>query len=145
MDMDEKAMIAIVKASEAYKKKASAIFKSYGLSWEQYNILRVLDHSEEITNSITQISKKMLVTCGNMTGMAKRLEKGGYLIRKSDPNDDRKTLLEITPKGKRTLNHIDKEKDLIVAKCLEGTTPEETLHLLDILKRILRQSALLKA
>jgi DNA-binding MarR family transcriptional regulator len=44
----------------------------------------------------------MLVPEANMTGLAKRLERDGFLIRKSDSNDERVTILEITPKGKRT-------------------------------------------
>jgi DNA-binding MarR family transcriptional regulator len=35
-----------------------------------------------------------------MTGIAKRLERDGFLIRKSDPRDERVTILQITAKGK---------------------------------------------
>jgi MarR family 2-MHQ and catechol resistance regulon transcriptional repressor len=53
----------------------------------------------------------MLVPGANITGLAKRLQKDGFIVKKSDERDERVTILEITPKGKRTLKYIEKEKD----------------------------------
>lgn len=44
----------------------------------------------------------MLVPRANMTGIAKGLERSGFIIRKSDPRDERVTILEITPKADKT-------------------------------------------
>ena len=48
----------------------------------------------------------MLVTSGNMTGIAKRMEKAGLVERKSDAQDERLTILQITPRGRETLGAI---------------------------------------
>ena len=53
----------------------------------------------------------MLVPHANMTGIAKRMERDGLLVRKSDPRDERVTVLEITPKGQSMLKLIEREKD----------------------------------
>ena len=111
LNADEKVMVAIVRAAELFKKESGAIFKNYGLTFAQYNVLRILDATPNGKNTITNVSRIMLVTGANMTGVAKRLEKSGFLIRRGDANDERITLLEITPKGRQSLRNICEEKD----------------------------------
>ena len=85
LKINEKVMVALVKASELFKKDSDAIFKNYGLTFSQYNVLRVLAKSTNGQNSVTNASKIMIVSSPNMTGIAKRLEKNGFIIRKNDP------------------------------------------------------------
>jgi MarR family 2-MHQ and catechol resistance regulon transcriptional repressor len=82
----------------------------------------------------------MLVPGANMTGLAKRLEKAGFILRKSDPKDERVTLLDITPKGKETLNSIEKQKDEWLEVLLKGFSKEERFQLLSSVKRLIRNN-----
>lgn len=141
LDVNEKLMVAIVRASESYKKEADAIFRNYGLTFSQYNVLRVLNNSPEGTNTITNASRIMLVSGANMTGIAKRLEKGGFIVRKGDARDERVTLLEITPKGKQAIKDIGIEKDELIGNFLHGFTAEEIGRVLTDVKRILRKKS----
>ena len=68
----------------------------------------------------------MLVPGANITGIAKRLEKDGFIIKKSDAADERVTILEITPKGKRTLKNIVKEKDERLKLMLKDLSENQT-------------------
>ena len=139
LSQDEKVMMAIVRAAELFKKESGAIFRNYGLTFSQYNALRVLDASGNGRNTITNVCKVMLVSGANMTGIAKRLEKNGFLIRKNDPNDERVTLLEITPKGRQTLRNISEEKDRQIKKYLGSHAPQDKLQILSSLKTILKK------
>ncbi|MBW1998709.1 MAG: MarR family transcriptional regulator [Deltaproteobacteria bacterium] len=132
--------MGVVRAAEIFKRTHSAIFRNYGLSFPQYNVLRVLDASRNGMNRISEVSRIMLVPGANMTGLAKRLEREGFLIRKADPNDDRVTILEITPKGKRTLKNIEKEKDQSLEAILKGFSQKEKLEFLDKLRRLIRNN-----
>lgn len=138
LDTKEKLIVAIVRTSEAYKKNADAIFKNFGLTFSQYNVLRVLNNSPEGKNTITNASRIMLVSGANMTGVAKRLEKGGFIIRKSDANDERVTLLEITPAGRQALKNISSEKDGLIRTYLESFSDQEVVRVLGDIKRILK-------
>jgi DNA-binding MarR family transcriptional regulator len=139
LNLDEKVMVTIVRIAELFKKDSSTIFKNYGLTFPQYNVLRVLDGSETGQNTITNIGKVLLVTGANMTGIAKRLEKNGFLIRKGDPNDERVTLLEITPKGRQTLNNISESKDKNIERYMEDFTNEEKDLLLKSLRTVIKK------
>jgi DNA-binding MarR family transcriptional regulator len=139
LDFNEKLMVAIVKVSETYKKSAGTIFRNYGLTFSQYNVLRVLNNSPDGKNTIMITSRIMLVSGANMTGVAKRLEKDGFIIRRSDTSDERVTLLEITPKGKQAIQNISAEKDVLIKTFLNDFSEEEKMNLLEDIKRIFKK------
>jgi DNA-binding MarR family transcriptional regulator len=138
LSTDEKVLMAIVGVAGTFKRTQSGVFRNYGLSFPQYNVLRVLGASEKSRMKISEVSRIMHVPGANITGIAKRLAKHGFIIKKSDPDDERVTLLEITPKGKRTLKHIEKEKDAWLQTMLENLSKNEKLELLDKVKQIFK-------
>jgi DNA-binding MarR family transcriptional regulator len=142
LSSNEKVLMAIVRAAENFKRTHAAIFRRYGLSFPQYNVLRVLDTSRDGRNKISDISRIMLVPGANMTGIAKRLERDGFLVRKSDPTDERVTILQITAKGKRTLKSIKEEKDRIIDKLLNGFSQKEKIDLLNNVKQLIKKNSL---
>jgi DNA-binding MarR family transcriptional regulator len=140
MSIDERVMMAIVRLAERFKKNSSAIVKKRGLTFSQYNVLRVLDASENGQNAMKNVNRIMLVSGANMTGIAKRLEKNGFIIRTSDPNDDRSKRLQITPEGIQVLKDIADHEEQSVRKYLLNYSDEQKLALLETLREILRQT-----
>ncbi len=139
---NEKVLMAIVRAAENFKRTHTTIFRKYGLSFPQYNVLRVLDASRNGRNKISEVSRIMLVPGANMTGIAKRLDRDGFLIRKPDPRDERVTILEITLRGKRTLKNIKKEKDQSIENLLNGFSHKDKTYLLDRVKQLIKKNRL---
>ena len=140
LSANEKVLMAIVRAAENFKRTHTAVFRKYGLSFPQYNVLRVLDASRNGRNKISEVSRIMLVPGANMTGIAKRLERDGFLNRKADPRDERVTILQITPKGKRTLKQIKAEKDHGIETLLQGFSQAEKTNLLERVKQLIRKN-----
>lgn len=137
LTFDERVMMGIVRAAENFKRTHSIVFKKYGLSFPQYNILRVLEASEMGQNRISVVGQIMLTPGANITGLAKRLEKNDFLIRKPDPADERVTLLAITTKGRQTLKQIEAEKDQSIDRILEGISTEAKNAYLEMTKQII--------
>lgn len=137
MSIDERVLMAIVRVAERFKKNASTLFKAHDLTFPQYNVLRVLDASRNGQNTIKNVNKIMLVSGANMTGIAKRLEKTGFIVRKSDPNDDRLKRLEITPKGRQVLKAISEEKERHIKRYLMKYSDKEKSAILENLREIL--------
>jgi len=144
LSINEKVLMGIVRAAEIFKRNHSAVFRNYGLSFPQYNVLRVLEASKNSQNKMSDISRIMLVPDANITGIAKRLEKEGFIIKKSDPADERVTILEITPKGKRTLKNIENKKDEWLDLMLKNLSEIQKLEILDKVKRILKNGMYIK-
>lgn len=72
---------------------------TYGLTMAQYLFLLEVHKSGEAT--LTTIARKLGCTKGNVTGLAARLERGGYLFRERSPVDRRVTRVRLTEKGQR--------------------------------------------
>jgi DNA-binding MarR family transcriptional regulator len=138
LSTNEKVLMGIVRLAEKFKRVHSAVFRKYGLSFPQYHVLRVLEASQGGKNKIGDIGKIMIVPVANLTGIAQRLEKEGFIEKKSDPADDRVTILEITPKGRKSLERIEKEKDEWLERMLKNLSENEKLELLDHVRRILK-------
>ncbi len=138
LSIDEKVLMAIVRVAEVFKRNHSAVFRNYGLSFPQYNVLRVLEASKNSQNKMSDVSRIMLVPGANITGLAKRLVKDGFILKKSDEKDERVTILEITPKGKRTLKNIEKEKDEWLELMLKNLSKDQKLELVDKVRKILK-------
>ena len=137
---DEDLLMALVRAAEIFKRVVSAIFRNHDLSFPQYNVLRVLDASKDGQSKITEVGRIMLVPGANMTGVAKRLEKNNFIVRKSDPADERVTLLEITKKGKKALANIEQERNEHMHAMLKGMTEKEKREFLTKLKHLIKNS-----
>ncbi|SPF50852.1 Transcriptional regulator, MarR family [Syntrophobacter sp. SbD1] len=137
MSIDERVMMAIVRVAERFKKEQSAILKSYGFSFPQYNVLRVLDASKDGRNTIKDVNQIMLVSGANMTGITKRLEKMGCIVRSTDANDERLKWLGITEKGKQFLISVANEQEQGLRRYLKSYSNEEKSEMLKILRGIL--------
>ena len=138
LSTDEKVLMAIVRAAEFFKRIHSGVFRNFGLSFPQYNVLRVLEASKNGQNKISDVSRIMLVPGANITGIAKRLAKDGFIIKKPDPRDDRVTILKITPKGKKALQKIAAQKDQRLKLMLKNLSARQKRELIDRVKIILK-------
>ncbi len=139
MSIDERVMMAIVRLAERFKKNSSAIVKKWGLTFSQYNVLRVLDASENGQNTMKNVNRIMLVSGANMTGIAKRLEKNGSLsgqtIRTTIVRKDCKLLRRRTGS-----QHIADLEERSVRKYLMNYSDEQKTALLETLREILRKT-----
>ncbi|MBI5569553.1 MAG: winged helix DNA-binding protein [Desulfomonile tiedjei] len=140
MSIDEKVMMAIVRVAEGFKKNSSALVSKWGLTFSQYNLLRVLDASQDGQNTMKNVNRIMLVSSANMTGIAKRLERNGFIVRTNHPDDDRLKRLRITPAGVQVLKAISDLKERNVKRYLMKYSDEEKSALLETLREILKQT-----
>lgn len=134
----ERTLMAVLRAGEGFKRGQAEACRAHGLSFPQYNILRVLEASEGGRNIVSGVSKIMLVPVANMTGLAKGLEREGFIVRTSDPKDERVTVLTITDKGRRALEEIREDKDRHIEAVLAGFSDQEKQDLLDMARRLVR-------
>ena len=52
--------------------------------------------------TLGQLSQRMMVSNGNVTGLVERLVAQGLVDRRSSPNDRRSQIVSLTPEGRRT-------------------------------------------
>lgn len=90
----------------------------------QFDVLSQLKRAEVTGLTFSELSRKLLVTAGNLTGIIDRLEQQGLVRRETNPKDRRETFIKLTPAGADTCAEIipRHERDLI--KIFSGLKPE---------------------
>lgn len=67
-----------------------------------------------------ELSRYLMVTGGNVTGLTDELSREGLVSRESSPTDRRAWLLRLTPKGKSTFELMAKQHNQWVAELFKG-------------------------
>jgi DNA-binding MarR family transcriptional regulator len=107
------AILNILRTSDQLQNRLGKLFRKYGLTSSQYNVLRILRGEGKPLPSL-EIASRMVQVVPAITGLIDRLEKRDLVRRKRCQKDRRVVYVEITPEGKALLNEMD--------------TPLSTLH-----------------
>lgn len=75
----------------------------FSLSLAKYEVLIAIDSSEGGEITMSNLSRELLVSNANMTGMTTRLQADGLVEKKSMPSDRRIYSVELTDEGKTKL------------------------------------------
>ncbi len=73
------------------------------------------------------LSRYLMVTGGNITGLTDELEKEGLVAREADPNDRRAYLVRLTPKGRRGFEAMASRHEEWILE-LFGCLDDKTMH-----------------
>lgn len=69
---------------------------------------------------MNEISKRLMVTGGNVTGITDQLENEGLVARDADPNDRRAFSVRLTPTGRARFNEMARAHEQWVVELLGG-------------------------
>ncbi len=104
------------------------------VSFPQFFLLAALDQKEVLTMSA--IAQKMGHTTAAASGLVARLENLGYVVRSSAPEDRRKVMVCITPKGSELVRRIREEMISNLIKMMGHLTADEQKGWLQIYSKI---------
>ena len=83
-------------------------FKSYQLSHQQYNILRILRGQHPNGVSVNDIRRRMIDKMSNVSRLVEKLKQKGYVVREECAADRRVVFVLLTAVGIALLSEIDK-------------------------------------
>ena len=66
------------------------------------------------------LSRYLMVTGGNVTGLTDELEREGVVLRTAAPDDRRAWILSLTPKGRRSFETMAKEHEQWILELFSG-------------------------
>lgn len=104
------------------------------VSFPQFFLLAALDHKEVLTMSA--IAQKMGHTTAAASGLVARLENLAYVMRASTPEDRRKVMVCITPKGSALVRRIREEMVGNLMTIMAHLSPAEQKAWLQIYSKI---------
>ena len=127
-----KALLNIIYTANWINSHQNAFFKPYGISPQQYNILRILRGAKEPLK-VQVIKERMLERAPNATRLMDKLCAKKFIDRLPCPEDRRVVHIAITKEGLALLKEIDENfnQDL-----LKNLTLKEANLLSDLLDKI---------
>ena len=124
-----------------HNKKIERLYKSCNLNLSPLSgvVISLLNLKEQ---TISQLSRKLIVSAPTLIPVIDSLESKKYIIRMMYPNDRRKNLLSLTEKGKEIAVKIEKirKKDPLV-KSISDLGPEKSANLVNLIKEIMEPIA----
>ncbi len=105
----QKAAINILFTGNWLHNKNAAFLKDFGLSPEQFNVLRILRGSHPKPNRLADITSRMLDKNSNATRLVEKLRLKGLVKREICKTNRRQVDISITDKGLKLLTKIDRE------------------------------------
>jgi len=127
-----KALINLKYTSNWLNSKENEFFKPYGISPQQYNILRILRGAND-KMKVQTVKERMIERAPNATRLMDKLCDKNLTERERCDDDRRVVYVRITEDGLALLKQIDENKNL---SFLENLTEEEALTLSNLLDKI---------
>jgi DNA-binding MarR family transcriptional regulator len=106
----------------------------HALSMAQFEVLAVLHFGEGMTQQ--ELASRLLVTKGNICGMIDRMEAGGWVERRPDPDDRRVNRLFLTTEGKRLRAEVVPVHHALIRSMMTGLTGPELQSLHQLLDQL---------
>ncbi len=105
----------------------------------RFDLLAQLDRAPEGL-TMSELSSRLRVSNGNVTGLTETLVREGLVSRLPEPDDRRSLRIRLTPAGKRAFDAMTPTHEQWIDQMMAGLTRAEMAHLLELLGR-LKQSA----
>ncbi|MDA8934682.1 MarR family transcriptional regulator [Flavobacteriales bacterium] len=134
----EKSFVNLIYTAALFEANFNKFIKPFGVSSQQYNVLRIL--RGQFPNSISSgdLHSRMIHKMSNASRLVDKLVEKGYAIRVVNVNDKRNILVSITDLGFRFITDLDKEVTDFQKKSFD--LPFSKLEDFNLLLDVLRSS-----
>src|SRR5687768_13622025 len=80
---------SLARAYHGIAGQLNRFFEEQGITGAQFGVLRCVADAGPEGLMLSDLSRRLMVTCGNITGVVDRLEQAGYLRRERQCDDRR--------------------------------------------------------
>jgi MarR family 2-MHQ and catechol resistance regulon transcriptional repressor len=134
---EDRALDMWIKLARSYavlNKESVRDIRRHGLTLPQFGAMECLYHLG--TMPIGDLSRKMLVSGGNMTCVIDNLEKEGLVRRAQYDADRRSVIVDLTDTGRKLIARIFPEHAAVIEQAASVLTPQEQTELSRLLKKL---------
>ena len=116
----------------------SRLRATFGITLPRFDLMAQLERYPQGLR-MGELSKRMMVTGGNITGITDQLEQEKLVVRVVDPKDRRSYSVKLTPAGRRAFDDMARVHEGWIAELLHGVTPDDKTQLIDLLSHMKQQ------
>lgn len=135
-DSHHRATLNVIFTGAWMSEKMNSLLKPFGISEQQYNILRILRGQKGQAISLQQISERMIHKMSNTTRLVEKLRIKGLIDRQVCPHNRRKVDISILPEGLQLLEDSGSQLAKVNVQIREQLTEKEAATLADLLDKI---------
>lgn len=127
--------LTLLRTSDFLRDRTEKSLKQWGISPEQFNILRILRGTPQGLPTL-EVGARMVSRGCNISRLVNKLVAKGYVKRERVKNDRRIIVLMITEKGMSVLKGAAPHIDSAVRNALDGITSKQIDSAVGILDRV---------
>ena len=116
----------------------SRLRTTFGITLPRFDLMAQLERHPDGLR-MGELSKLMMVTGGNVTGIADQLEREELVLRVPDPQDGRAFVLKLTPRGRTAFAQMAAVHQGWVADLFGDVSPDDKARMIALLDTLKRQ------
>lgn len=136
MAIAKKTMLNILYTQNVISEKFNEVLKSYDLSPEQFNVLRILKGQNGNPTNMCVIQERMVAKTSNTTRLVDKLLLKELVTREICPDNRRKMEIAITQKGLDLLLEVNPKVDKHESIFAQNLSQEELEQLNTLLEKL---------
>lgn len=129
----QQAYLNLLYTSSWLHLQSTKLLKQYGISSQQFNILRILQNSHPKPASVKLLTEQMTDKMSNASRLVEKLKQKGFVEREACDNDRRRVDVSLTSKGLELLEKTALLVDQNIEASMRNLSPEQTAILNDLL------------
>jgi len=113
----------------------SRLRTEFGITLPRFDLMAQLERYPDGLR-MGELSKRMMVTGGNITGITDQLEREGLVLRVTDPDDRRSFSVRLTAEGRAAFERMAQVHEAWIAELLGGISVRDKTQLYDLLSQV---------
>ncbi len=134
--LGQETAITLLRAADSVRRHFTAVLEPFGVTLQQYNVLRILRGAGPDGLPTLTISERMMEKTPGVTRLLDRLEKRGWVARERDSEDRRRVWVKITRDGLELLRQLDEPIDRADEECVESLSDREQAQVVRALRKL---------
>jgi DNA-binding MarR family transcriptional regulator len=106
--------------------------EQFDVTLPRFDLMAQLDKAAD-GMTLSDLSKRMMVSNGNLTGLVDRLVASGHIVRTASPTDRRAAVISLTDSGRAAFRAMAAEHELWIAELFGDLTSRDRSDLMRLL------------
>jgi DNA-binding MarR family transcriptional regulator len=136
---DLRVWLRLLSCTTKIENQLRARLRDFDATLPRFDLMAQLERNPKGLR-MTALSERLMVSCGNVTGVTDQLERAGFVVRTPDPVDRRVIIVSLTPVGLKKFRVLAKAHEQWIIELFGGVSDEDKRRLYTLLQR-LRESA----
>jgi DNA-binding MarR family transcriptional regulator len=132
----DEALVALLRTTDVVRSLMAHLIEPYGVTPQQYNVLRILRGAGEAGLPTLEIAARMIEAAPGITRLMDRLERKNLVRRERCRHDRRQILCWITPAGLTLLRSLDAPVAEAGRRVMSGLSSRRVAQLVRLLDEV---------